>query len=648
MIIRLITVSTLVYFVVGTLVVGTVPSFARAQGEPRAIVVAWDGTVPDFVHELLQKGELPHLQALINSGAFADDVTSVFPSKTAPAFASLWTGAPPRITAISGNRVPREPRSRHTILQSASGFRGAPLRAEPIWATALQAGKKVVMLHVPLGREMSAETVKFRGYDEIVGRDGILDGRIAKPRPAANWRHLPASAAPPLEISFTIGGSRFVGLFIDDPADPKGGYDTLLVSTTRDAREARAYLKPAPAGAEGQRWWSSPVHVTSKNQRKATVYLRLFDLSQDGSDFLLYFTRPAAVSPGENEWLAGSSLMARAFIGNGAYELYVQQAFGRIIPGGDGTAEARYLETVLMAQQQLIELNRWAVERLSWDLFLTYTPFPDEAEHVWRGYLEPALSGHRPEIAARLRPFLAAVYRSCDEFLGVLMSQRPANTILALVSDHGLEGVNKVIAINKALQRGGLLVTDTRGFVDLSRTKVIYSTINNGYFLLNTTDRKYGIVPPGERAQVVQQLRHLLLNLRDGDRGIIRRVYDAGSEGVRFGIGGEAGGDIYLEPIPGYDFDPRWDTHGSSGELVNLRSPIGTHGFSPERRSMRTLMVLNGPGVAQGRRFYDAQIIDFAPTLAKLLGIPAPKQAGGRILEEVLEHRALTPPLEIE
>ena len=68
------------------------------QSASKAIVLAWDGTVPSFVSEMLKQGKLPHLSKLIESGVFADDVVAGFPSKTAPGFASLMTGAPPRIT----------------------------------------------------------------------------------------------------------------------------------------------------------------------------------------------------------------------------------------------------------------------------------------------------------------------------------------------------------------------------------------------------------------------------------------------------------------------------------------------------------------------------------------------------------------------
>jgi arylsulfatase A-like enzyme len=53
---------------------------------------------------------------------------------------------------------------------------------------------------------------------------------------------------------------------------------------------------------------------------------------------------------------------------------------------------------------------------------------------------------------------------------------------------------------------------------------------------------------------------------------------------------------------------------------------------------MRTIMVLNGPGVTPGRMLRDIRTIDFAPTLAELLGISAPRQAAGRVLTEALSR----------
>ena len=62
------------------------PQTVVAQARTKAIVLAWDGTVPSFVREMLRADKLPHLAKLIEGGAFADDVRPGFPSKTAPGF----------------------------------------------------------------------------------------------------------------------------------------------------------------------------------------------------------------------------------------------------------------------------------------------------------------------------------------------------------------------------------------------------------------------------------------------------------------------------------------------------------------------------------------------------------------------------------
>jgi predicted AlkP superfamily phosphohydrolase/phosphomutase len=605
-----------------------------AQVPAKAIVLAWDGAVPSFVREMLRDGKLPNLAKLIERGAFADDVKAGFPSKTAPGFASLMTGAPPSITGITGNRVPRAPRGEFTILDSLAGFSEAPLQAEPIWSVATRAGKKVVISHMPaFADELSDQAVRFSGYTLAAGRDGIVTKRAIRNEPAGAWNDSPVSDVPPVEITFSVGEARFFGLLIDDPSDTQVGYDTLLIATARDGREIKAKLKPASANAAGELFWSTPVAVTVGNQEVKT-YFRLFDLKPDGSDFFLYYTRPARDLPLPETDVA-PGITVQTFIGNGASMLYHQGAFGRTIPnGGSGGAEARYLETVTMVQHQLMETNRWAIEQLPWDLFLAYTPFPDEAEHLWRGYLDSALSTYNAAVAAQLRPFLERAYRTSDEHLGLLLERRPSNTIVALISDHGMEGVNKRVALNRVLQESGLLTLDTQGKIDLTKTKVLYPAVNNGYLLINSRDRKNGIVPPEERAQVVSKTRAALASVRDGEQPVVSAVYDADSDGQKMGIGGPLGGDLYVDLASGYDFDPRI----GPGPLITEAEPYGNHGADPEQSSMRTIMVLNGPGILAGQKLANVRIIDFAPTLALLLHLSKPKNATGRVLNEALEQ----------
>ncbi|HKY10170.1 MAG TPA: alkaline phosphatase family protein, partial [Candidatus Binatia bacterium] len=376
-------------------------------------------------------------------------------------------------------------------------------------------------------------------------------------------------------------------------------------------------------------FWSEPVLIKMTANQPVRSYFRLFDLKADGSDFFLYYTRPMRdlPVPVHDESVPGPTV--QSFVGNGASILYQQGALGRTLAnGGSGGAEARYLETLLFAQHQLMETNRWAMANLPWDLYLAYTPFPDEAEHLWRGHLDSSLSTFKPELAARLRPFLEEAYRSSDEHLGVLLSKRPDNAVVALISDHGLQGVNKRVALNQALQQAGLLLLDAGGRVDLTKTTVIYPAVNNGYLLINSTDRKNGIVEKDQRGEIVRRTREILLKLRDGDQPIVKAVYDGEVDGANLGIGGEVGGDIYVELVPGYDFDPRI----APGSLVSEAPAYGNHGANPAQTAMRTLMVFNGPGVRPGQKLTNVRIIDFAPTLARLLDLPRPKDATGRVL----------------
>jgi predicted AlkP superfamily phosphohydrolase/phosphomutase len=583
---------------------------------------------------MLRERKLPNLAKLINGGAFADDVMAAFPSLTAPGFASLWTGAPPRVTGISGNRLPRLPRDQSTILESVVGFNPALVRAETLAAAAERAGRKTVVAYAPLARGSAEGGIHLQAYVGGTGRDGVVAGKAAKLTAADSWKNVPETHAPPLQFSFSVATVNLFGLLVDDPADAQQGYDTLIIAGSRDGEDHRAKLKAAAPGPGSALFWSGPVEITASGGQPAITYFRLFELKADGSDFFLYFTRPThptMIAASKHQIEVTPSI--RAFVGNGANIPYVQGLFGATIPqGGDGTAERRYLDTVMFLQQQVIETSRWALERLSWDVCFIYTPYPDEAEHLWRGYLEPALAGFQSETAARLRPFLERVYQSADELLGVIMHLRRENTVFALVSDHGMEGTGKLVAINKALQRAGLLKLDAKGRIDLAGTKALYPSFGGGYLLINSTDRKGGIVTPAEREDVVQKIRNALFEIRDGDRQVVTALYDAQVEGVLLGVGTDRGGDIYIDVLPGYELDPRL----AVADLITRRDPHGMHGFNPARSSMRTLMVLNGPGIKANRKLSDVRLVDFAPTIAKLLRIPPPRDSWGRVLDEAL------------
>ena len=132
--------------------------------------------------------------------------------------------------------------------------------------------------------------------DETNGKYAMLEAIVPPgggPPPHTHSREVESFFILEGEITFTVGETRFYGLLIDDPADIQIGYDTLLIATGRDVREIKAKLKPAPASAGGELFWSEPIAVKSSGNQNTKSYFRLFDLKPDGSDFFLYYTRPA-------------------------------------------------------------------------------------------------------------------------------------------------------------------------------------------------------------------------------------------------------------------------------------------------------------------------------------------------------------------
>ncbi|PZF81831.1 alkaline phosphatase family protein [Jiangella anatolica] len=81
-------------------------------------------------------------------------------------------------------------------------------------------------------------------------------------------------------------------------------------------------------------------------------------------------------------------------------------------------------------------------------------------------------------------------------------------------------------------------------------------------------------------------------------------------------------GDLVAEPAAGWSFG-----------LTDPDGPRGYHGRTGEREAA---LLVAGRGVSARARLDGARHVDIAPTIAALLGIPAPARSEGRVLTEAL------------
>src|SRR5205823_2170057 len=101
------------------------------------------------------------------------------------------------------------------------------------------------------------------------------------------------------------------------------------------------------------------------------------------------------------------------------------------------------------------------------------------------------------------------------------------------------------VSMNVILEKAGLLARTADNQIDLSRTKICAPPWSSYFLTINGTDRKGGIVPPGDREAVLRTATGALLATTDPRSGqhLITQVFRP-DQMTGLGIGGPTGGDL--------------------------------------------------------------------------------------------------------
>ena len=619
---------------------------AAAAPKPRLLVLAVDGGGYELVQEFLRDRALPNFARLRDEGAFSDGMVTAFPSKTAASFAMIWTGLPGRETGITGNSVLALPADSHTLLETRDGFSAALLRADPLWTRVARAGRRAVALHTThtwplaaalgrLGPEQRGELYILTGYGDVRVPPATLD-EVRNPllaEPPASLAGASASlrvGGRPGFFRFDVGGTGFLGVFLDDPLNPESGWDTFGVLEDPGEPETEAPIWLARVGIGAGAGFSGPISVEAEGAR-VEFRVRAFAA-----------TAPAAGSParylvfrgGASEMGAHPEAFWNERLGAPEWPRTVgapEYASGRLgrtrAEGGEGIAESRLLEIAgAVADSSLAHLDA-AASLPDWDLIALYLPMADEMGHLLYGRLDERLPSHYPPLAESLRPVLAGAFAEVDRVLGRLFQlAETSGAHLMVVSDHGMSGTDRLLHLNVALERAGLLAFGADGAVDLSRTQAMLLTTADGSVAINRASRPGGIVPPDQEAAVLAAVRSALLAIRADDEPVVTGFLEPVARG-RVQPGGATTGDLFPLLRPGFLTSAR-----PAEDIVMPARSAGNHGFAPTRRDMLAVLAAWGPRIPAGSGWPRASALDVVPTALDLLGLPADPALPGRSL----------------
>ena len=338
-----------------------------------------------------------------------------------------------------------------------------------------------------------------------------------------------------------------------------------------------------------------------------------------------------------------------------------------------------------------MQAARYLLDKEPWDLFFGHLMVTDSMQHELWHLLDPTHSAHDPAEAKQHMPRIEEIYQRIDsEFLGPIVEALDGQTSLLIMSDHGFGGIEHIIYMNMWLLQNGYVqwsrdfwtqakarmhrwgITPknffrlmrslgmgwlrdrvsldarerwmNRGFMNIRRADwsqtQAYSMGNIlGMIYLNVKGREpIGCVEPGPE---YDQLRERLIGqLREQacphtGKPLFAQVQKG--EDLYHGTYAKHAPDIVCTPA-----DWRYQVFGYqdfvSNKFVDSYSEMTGH-----HRPDGILFGL-GPGFRAGQWVEDARLIDLAPTILHLAGLPVPTDMDGRVIQEIFTEDAWRPP----
>jgi predicted AlkP superfamily phosphohydrolase/phosphomutase len=294
------------------------------------------------------------------------------------------------------------------------------------------------------------------------------------------------------------------------------------------------------------------------------------------------------------------------------------------------------LKEIYDMTERRFKLARHFIKTKPWDFFMLVEMGVDRIHHAFWKFFDPRHRKFEPNspFANAIRDYLIF----CDRQIGELIASIPAadrdKTAIVVVSDHGGKRIDGGIAVNEWLIREGYLsVTEypttpkplgklvAEGKVDWSRTRC---WSEGGYYarvFLNVRGREpNGIIEPGDYEKVRDELIGRLEALGDENgKPIGTRVYRPQElyrdcRGVAPDLVAIFG-DLY------------WRSIGSIGYNA-IHVFENDTGPDDANHAQEGMFLLAAPQFAKGK-IPSINILDVAPTLLTLYGLPVPADMQG-------------------
>jgi predicted AlkP superfamily phosphohydrolase/phosphomutase len=600
----------------------------------KVLVIGLDGFESKIAERLLNEGELPNLASLRQQGGFSQ-VQTTYPAQTPVAWSTFATSANPGAHGIF-DFIRRDPR---TYLPDLSmnryEQRSAYLppkavnlrRGTPFWELLSAAGLPSSVVRFPC--TYPPDNVRGR----ILSGMGVPDlrGGLGTSTFYTSDDQVQAQESENV-LNVQADGKGLIKTHIIGPRNPRTGEDFQLdVTVQLDPAGKKVTIfsegqaKPLEIH-EGQ--WSDWLRVKFKVGLLQTVKgIVRFHLVQVSPVFELYaspvnFDPDAPLFPISSppEYARELARSIGTFYTTGMVEDHGGLNNGRF-------GEEAYLEQCYEVLRERERMMLYELDRMDEGFFFCLFDTPDRVQHMfWRFGEQDHPANHDP-IRPEMKRVVEEHYKACDEVVGRALQYTDDETLMIVLSDHGMSSFQRGVHLNAWLYDQGLLSlkngnnpgaeqSDFFPNVDWSRTKA-YALGLSGIYLNLKGREEQGIVSEGEAEGLKSSIVAGLTELPDAVRGetAIRSV--ATREQVYNGAYAHESPDLIVNFAAGYRVS--WSTAlgGVPDGLFedNEKKWGGDHIIDPAL--VPGVLFMNRPFRGEG-----ASLMDMAPTILEALNVP--------------------------
>ncbi|MEK6684555.1 MAG: alkaline phosphatase family protein [Nitrospirota bacterium] len=294
----------------------------------------------------------------------------------------------------------------------------------------------------------------------------------------------------------------------------------------------------------------------------------------------------------------------------------------------DGT-----LEQIHEMTRKRFKLARYLLHKEDWDFFMMVEMGVDRIQHAFWKYMDKTHRKHSPG-----NPYENAIfeyYQYVDREMGELLSFADKNTTVFVVSDHGAKKMEGGICINEWLIRNGYLTLSEQPAapMPLAKAKIDWGGTKawgeGGYYsrlFLNVRGREpNGVVDPAQYEEVRDELIRKIEAIPDEmGRPIGTRVYRPEQ---LYPVRKAIAPDLVV-----YFGDLSWRSVGSVGLNV-IHTFENDTGPDDANHAEHGILILAPPnGTLSSHRLDGLQLMDVAPTILRVMGLPVPSDMEGRIV----------------